>query len=51
MTSAEIIDEYLDVVYHPTLTRDKTRELDLYVPKSAGKQPLIVFIHGGAWRA
>jgi acetyl esterase/lipase len=47
------IEEHNDIVYHPTITRDKARELDLYVPlqKSPSKMPLIVFVHGGAWRA
>ncbi|MBT5926426.1 MAG: alpha/beta hydrolase [Verrucomicrobia bacterium] len=26
-------------------------KLDLYFPKNSGEQPLIVWIHGGAWRA
>jgi acetyl esterase/lipase len=48
------IVEHLDIVYHPTIRRDKARELDLYVPVlpkgTVGAPPLIVFVHGGAWR-
>jgi acetyl esterase/lipase len=51
------VEEHRDVAYHPTIGRDKARELDLYVPRQpagasiASKPPLIVFVHGGAWRA
>lgn len=31
---------------------DKYRSLDLYLPEAADRQtPLLVFIHGGAWRS
>jgi acetyl esterase/lipase len=35
---------YAEVGGHPLL-------LDLYVPESTQKPPLVVFIHGGSWRA
>src|SRR5262245_38801527 len=30
---------------------ERSLKLDLYLPASGPKQPLIVYIHGGAWRA
>lgn len=37
-----------DLVYRQTAVRDLL--LDLYLPDGRGKRPLIIWIHGGAWR-
>jgi acetyl esterase/lipase len=46
------VEQHNNIAYAPTISRDKDRELDLYVPageKGGKKPPLIVFVHGGAW--
>ena len=43
-------DTHRDLEYLPT--KNKRQTLDIYVPKNADSpRPLIVWIHGGAWRA
>lgn len=41
--------EFRDLVYARTPQKDLA--LDLYLPDQASKPPLVVWIHGGAWRA
>ena len=41
--------EHRDLVYAKTPQRELA--LDLYIPDGATKPPLIVWVHGGAWRA
>ena len=41
--------EYKDLIY--ASTQQKQLALDLYIPDGAPKRPLVVWIHGGAWRA
>ena len=43
-------------ITHHYYTNEKTqfKELDLYIPSdnnNSAKSPLLVFIHGGAWRS
>jgi acetyl esterase/lipase len=47
------MEEYLNIPYSPSLPPNSYRELDFYVPTTDAKeaQPLICFIHGGAWVA
>lgn len=46
---AAVAAEHKDIVYKTT--PEKELALDLYVPESAQKPPLVVWVHGGAWRA
>jgi acetyl esterase/lipase len=47
--SAQGIREHKDLVYAAVDGKDLA--LDLYVPQGAASPPLLVWIHGGAWRA
>ncbi|KAF9167520.1 Kynurenine formamidase [Actinomortierella ambigua] len=44
-----LITVHRDLVYAPVSNWEK-HTLDLYVPPDASQAPLIVFVHGGAWR-
>lgn len=47
-----IIWPMLTFGYNSDHPDDKYRSLDLYLPEAADRQtPLLVFIHGGAWRS
>lgn len=42
----------MDTVCYGPIENDNYRSIDLYlVPESNNTRPLIVFIHGGAWRS
>ncbi|KAJ3811617.1 Alpha/Beta hydrolase protein [Lentinula aff. lateritia] len=45
--------ELKNIAYHPDHVRDSLREFDLYYRNSsdAALLPLILFVHGGAWRS
>jgi acetyl esterase/lipase len=41
-----------DVAYHEAKDADPVRhKLDLYLPKGRAKFPVLLFVHGGAWRS
>jgi len=44
------LKERKDIAYHRGTSRDSYREFDLYF-QSSSTLPLIIFVHGGAWRS
>jgi acetyl esterase/lipase len=45
------VETHKDLVYNPAKTADRVRhKLDLYVPKGAKDFPVMMFVHGGAWK-
>ena len=46
------VETVKNVAYDPAPTADRVRhKLDLYLPKGAKDFPVMVFVHGGAWRS
>lgn len=46
------VEKHADLVYNPARDADPVRhKLDLYVPKGAKDFPVMMFVHGGAWRS
>jgi acetyl esterase/lipase len=46
------VDKHKNLVYNPAKTADPVRhKLDLYVPKGAKDFPVMMFVHGGAWKS
>lgn len=45
------VEKHKDISYNPAKTADPVRhKLDLYVPKGARDFPVMMFVHGGAWK-
>jgi len=45
------VEKFKDLSYNPTKTADPVRhKLDLYMPKGAKDFPVMMFVHGGAWK-
>jgi acetyl esterase/lipase len=45
------VEKFKDLSYNPAKTADPARhKLDLYVPKGAKDFPVMMFVHGGAWK-
>jgi acetyl esterase/lipase len=45
------VETHKDLVYNPAKAADPVRhKLDLYVPKGAKDFPVMMFVHGGAWK-
>ena len=45
---AQDVEEYKDIIYGTVDGKDLG--LDLYMPSNVDSPPLLVFVHGGAWR-
>jgi acetyl esterase/lipase len=46
------VEKHLNLAYNPAKDADPVRhKLDLYVPKDARDFPVMMFVHGGAWRS
>ena len=46
------VEKHKDLVYNPAKDADRVRhKLDLYVPKGAKDFPVMMFVHGGAWKS
>jgi acetyl esterase/lipase len=46
------VEKHLNLAYNPAKDADPVRhKLDLYVPKGAKDFPVMMFVHGGAWRS
>ena len=44
--------KHRNLVYNPAKDADKDKhKLDLYVPKGAKDFPVMMFVHGGAWKS
>ena len=43
------VEALRDIEYVPA--GHERQKLDLYLPKDGNKRPLIIWVHGGAWRA
>jgi acetyl esterase/lipase len=48
LSQSSVSPQYQDVVY--ATVDGKQQQLDLYLPTGVGRPPLVVWIHGGAWR-
>ncbi|WP_395749890.1 alpha/beta hydrolase fold domain-containing protein [Prosthecobacter sp.] len=48
-SAPDLAPTHADIVY--AKVDDRELKLDLYLPKDAKKPPLVVFIHGGGWKA
>jgi acetyl esterase/lipase len=45
------VDTLLNLTYYEGADADKAKhKLDLYLPKDAKDYPVLIFVHGGAWR-
>ncbi len=45
------VEKHLDISYNPAKNADpKRQKLDFYVPKGAKNFPVMMFVHGGAWK-
>src|SRR6476660_1041513 len=46
------VEKHKDLAYNTAKDADSVRhKLDLYVPKGAKDYPVMMFVHGGAWRS
>ncbi len=46
------VEKFKNLSYNPAKTADPVRhKLDLYVPKGAKDFPVMMFVHGGAWKS
>lgn len=46
------VEKHRNLAYNPAKDADPVKhKLDLYVPKGAKKFPVMMFVHGGAWRS
>lgn len=46
------VEKHKNLVYNPAKTADPVRhKLDLYVPRGAKDYPVMMFVHGGAWKS
>jgi acetyl esterase/lipase len=51
-TAAFVVEKHRNIAYNPAKDADPVRhKLDLYVPKGAKGYPVMMFVHGGAWRS
>jgi acetyl esterase/lipase len=46
------VEKHRDLVYNPAKDADPVRhKLDLYLPKGSKDYPMLMFVHGGAWKS
>ena len=46
------VEKHRNLAYNPARDADPVKhKLDLYLPKGAKKFPVLMFVHGGAWRS